>query len=473
LDGKKQKKADNFPFVAYCCGKPMLKERQDDYVYFRCANPDHGRWFAVSIDPSKQSYCSCDWGRSPLMTKDFGNFRLYGGCEVCGARYSIYKEGVQIAFEVQGSKPNEVNEVSAKGLASIWDHLGGISPNIDVDFTIAKSDLTEMIKRICPNIDIRVREILDSARYVSPLGYETKDSHITLHAAEDDFFSFFEQCLKTPKAKVAEEGRYDPAIVGLAEKINGMNKNFVLVDYGCGQGRLIDGLVYIDKKVLALMTYIGVDKDPKCLEASNDAITKSSLKELANSVSLMLQEEFFHTNVKTDYIFAINVLHEIPLIELPTVLHKIESKLRIGGHFVVHEMRELVEGERGFVTWDENDFTTAFKGTSLVPHCHSYETKRDHVPLISVDLIKEEERQVRLVDYVDNCMEMYHSKKHRIGEQLKEIEQNSTATYKSKRFAFLNVLYNNVDRQVRDYEENEKAQRAQKGSNDYRHKRHR
>jgi len=166
MDDKKKKQKSDIPLVAYCCGKPMLKKRQGDHVYFRCANPNHGRWFAMAIDPGKQSYCSCDLGRSPLITKDFGDFRLYGGCRICGARYSVYKEGVQIVFEVQGSKAKEVKQVSAKGMADIWDHVGGIWPHADAKSLFSKEDLTEMIKSIHPNITVRVGKILGSGNVI-------------------------------------------------------------------------------------------------------------------------------------------------------------------------------------------------------------------------------------------------------------------------------------------------------------------
>jgi len=187
MDTKKKQK-NNIPFRAYCCGKPMLKEQRGDYVYFRCANPNHGRWFAVAIDASEQSYCSCDWGRSPLITKDFGDFRLYGGCQYCGARYSVYKEGVEIVFEVQGSNANEVKKVSAKGMASIWDHLGGPWPHTDAKSIFSKQHLADMIKGIRPDITVKVGEISGSGDVIKPSveaeRFERRDIFIC-HASKD------------------------------------------------------------------------------------------------------------------------------------------------------------------------------------------------------------------------------------------------------------------------------------------------
>ena len=156
--GKSEQEKSDISFVAYCCGNPMLKEQRGNHVHFRCANASHGRGFSMSIDPDEQSYCSCAGGGAPLITKDFGDFRFYGGCPYCGARYSVYKEGAQIVFDVQGSKADEVKEVSAEGMALIWDHMGrGPGLGSDAKSIFSQGDLAEMIRGIRPDLTVGVR----------------------------------------------------------------------------------------------------------------------------------------------------------------------------------------------------------------------------------------------------------------------------------------------------------------------------
>ena len=142
-------------FVAYCCGKAMLSRRDGGHVRFRCANPSHGRGFSMAIDPAEQSFCSCASGSSPMPCKDFGDFRLYAGCRQCNSRYSVFKEGAHVVFEVQGSNHKEVEEVSSEGLAKLWDHLGGSragSPQ-----PLAGNTLAEIIKSVRPDITLGVK----------------------------------------------------------------------------------------------------------------------------------------------------------------------------------------------------------------------------------------------------------------------------------------------------------------------------
>lgn len=154
---KKKESEDVTDFVAYCCGKPMLKERKGSHILFRCANAGHGRAFIMAVDPKEQSYCSCDWRHSPMQMRDFGDFRLLGGCQYCSARYSVFKEGANLTFEVQGSDHKEVQEVTAKGIASIWDHWGGPFPEVEASEIFSKESLAEMIKSIRPDITVGVK----------------------------------------------------------------------------------------------------------------------------------------------------------------------------------------------------------------------------------------------------------------------------------------------------------------------------
>jgi len=149
----------------------MLTEKRDNYIHFRCANQGHGRWFSMAIDPKEQSFCSCDCGRSPMQAKDFDDFKLLGGCQYCGARYSVFKEGAKLTFEVQGSDHKEVQEVTAEGIASIWDHYGGPWPEVDSNTIFSKDTFAEMIKSIRPDITVGVK--------VSKSHHISGDSNIT------------------------------------------------------------------------------------------------------------------------------------------------------------------------------------------------------------------------------------------------------------------------------------------------------
>jgi hypothetical protein len=90
-----------------------------------------------------------------MQGKDLGDFRLYAGCRYCGARYSVFKEGAHVVFEVHGSNHKEVQEVSSEGLAELWDHWGG--PREGPPQALAGKTLAEIIKSVRPDITVGVK----------------------------------------------------------------------------------------------------------------------------------------------------------------------------------------------------------------------------------------------------------------------------------------------------------------------------
>jgi hypothetical protein len=154
MPGLDEMKKNDVPFDAYCCGMPMLATKHENFIHFRCGSGTHGRGFRLGTNPSQQSRCSCASGTAPLFQKDFGEFKLLGGCPCCGARYSVFKKGTRFEFEVHGSKAEDVRIVAADGLAAIWDDWGGPRPDRASGGLAAAKDLTELLRVVRPDISI-------------------------------------------------------------------------------------------------------------------------------------------------------------------------------------------------------------------------------------------------------------------------------------------------------------------------------
>jgi hypothetical protein len=290
--------------------------------------------------------------------------------------------------------------------------------------------------------------------YLIHLGFQIDNRKIIEIPVEEDFFSFFVESLKHPESQPAAEGIGDGAIITLSEKIMSMESDFVLVDYGCGEGRLVYGLNCLDGRVLSHLTYIGVDKNTECLEKISKTIKNLDFDKKIKNYELMTPKQFFGEEEKgreTDFVFMINVLHEIPLSDLPGILHRIERKSKVGGNMVIHEMRELVKGELGFVSWEEEDFLEVFKDTTFRVHLHPYETKRS-IPLINAHLTKvmEEPKGIGIRDshalLYYNCTHMYEKKLERVNQQLEAIKKKGN---KPRKYAYLLVLKDNLETQIR------------------------
>lgn len=291
-------------------------------------------------------------------------------------------------------------------------------------------------------LDTEDRKELNS--YLVSLGFQLEGNKIVEIPVEEDFFKFFMESLEHPRSRPAVEGARDGAIITLCEKINGMTSDYTLVDYGCGEGRLVYGLNLIDEKVLSKMSYIGIDKNPDYLESIEKAIKKLGFDEKVKSYNLLSPKQLFERDQLVDFIFLINVLHEIPLIDLAITLKELEWKLRKAGHVLIHEMREFPEGEMGFVSWEPDDFVEAFKETSLKPHIHQYETKSG-IPLINVDVVKMTKKKTDYLRFASNLVRAYDKKVKKIDLQLRDIKKSGV---KSKKYASLLVLRDNIETQL-------------------------
>jgi SAM-dependent methyltransferase len=293
------------------------------------------------------------------------------------------------------------------------------------------------------------KELAELGSYLTPLGLKIEGKSVTAIPSEDDFMTFLAQSLRNPKPVIGAQGERDPAIVTLCEKISSLISEFTLVDYGCGEGRLIYGLISLDQKLLSMMTYIGVDRNVECLKKTRRNISSTGFNKMVKECKLMEPDYFFKMSQAVDFIFMINVLHEIHLHSLIPILIELERKLKKDGHLVIHEMRELTEGELGFVAWQSEDFVRLFENTSFKPYLHPYRTKRG-IPLINADLVKVKDESTEPRVFENNCLDAFNSKIEWVDKELDGIRKEGE---KSKRYAFLLVLKDNVESQLKIFHE--------------------
>lgn len=143
-------KEDNPKFVAYCCGMPMKTTETETHIRFVCATGSHGRWFVMAKHSEEQSQCShMDAG---LLTEDLGCLRLYS-CPQCGARYSVYVEGIKLEAHVQGISAEEVNKVGRETISALWDRLHRMGERNHGNFgSLFKKEVNTVINHVKKDI---------------------------------------------------------------------------------------------------------------------------------------------------------------------------------------------------------------------------------------------------------------------------------------------------------------------------------
>ena len=269
--------------------------------------------------------------------------------------------------------------------------------------------------------------------------------------SNDEFFKFLEECLSEPTPKRAEHGKYDPGVLMISQKLNSEAGNFSIVDFGCGNGRLIYGLKNLDPKVLEKLTYFGIDVNQNYIDECKKKATELQLKKKTKELHILTPDKFFKLEIEVDYIFLIHVIHELKVCDLLGILYDLLYRLKNGGNLMIHEMVELIEGEKDFISYNKDDYYELFDNEGLTVNCYSYSSRRMHIPLITVNLIKKE-NIMEISKFINSIKSALTNKRQRIKNEIKRL-QEKTNNLKTIEYARLMSLFNNLIFQLDEYHE--------------------
>lgn len=153
----------------------------------------------------------------------------------------------------------------------------------------------------------------------------------------------------------------------------------VVVDFGVGQGRFLDGVGIDHPERLPQLDYYAYDKFDTDKETCQTVMSKHNVDKARyfNDVEA-LRAELVRKGGAT-HVLLINVLHEIPPEEWPECFAVIASFLRDGGKLILVEAEELRFGEKpymeGFLVVQEPAVKLLLKADDVrCDHCeHPYE----------------------------------------------------------------------------------------------------
>jgi hypothetical protein len=156
--------------------------------------------------------------------------------------------------------------------------------------------------------------------------------------------SFSADCLCPPEA-VAYKSK-DEQIEQIHKFIApDANRRLTVVDFGAGQGRLLDGLVEsLGDRLAEFISYYAIEQDPRnkeiCTRRVGQYFGDGSVR-----VFYSASELFESVGANADVIVMANVLHEIPIEHWEVVLHDANSLLIASGSLLIVEDTRLPRGE--------------------------------------------------------------------------------------------------------------------------------
>ena len=267
-----------------------------------------------------------------------------------------------------------------------------------------------------------------------------------------DFHAFFEECLRGEKIRPAEEGERDPQLVGLVNSIMNRTDDFVLVDYGCGLGpfiRTLNNLNQAGIEVLDHMHYIGVDVNREYLVHCNKLAKNIKFKQRVRRFQLCDPLKFWNYTILVDYVFLINTLHEISPRYLDKHLSDLLFKLNYTGSIIIHELKQLLLGEKDFITYDEEDIMFLFGGEQLRKwascNIFPFRSKRTEIEMYNAHIVRTKAGFVPMemfsFELEDQFFELLYRKNAKLLHEIENFKNKD-----SRRYAYLITLYKNVSK---------------------------
>jgi len=188
---------------------------------------------------------------------------------------------------------------------------------------------------------------------------------------------FYRQCLRAEVSMLGGRGRGDIQVNSLIGLIMANQGACRIVDFGCGKGRLISELATLDKIMLSTLEYIGLDYETSAAEAT---ARECGLYDTCSAVCFGAFDEAKKWYGTADFVILINVLHEVPLVELPTVVSGATRLSKPNGLLIFHDMEHLVRGERSFIPWEGAEIAQLLRDSGFEASIRTH-TSNSGVPL--------------------------------------------------------------------------------------------
>ncbi|HCZ34830.1 MAG TPA: hypothetical protein DHV26_02765 [Cytophagales bacterium] len=303
--------------------------------------------------------------------------------------------------------------------------------------------------------------LMDNGDITSP-SIETPNKVLTSLIGEDNVDSlenFISSQYEWASIQFALESLFPPAVIPYKEgdvqqsqvkdRLLSSSQPIHILDFGSGKGRIAQEI--IRNQTLASNVYYQALEINK--EYHPELKDLPSQLQLVSNINPHVEREVLDTYEKLnekqynnffDYIFLINVLHEIPLNKWNSVLNALLSSLKEDGHLIILEDQAIPRGENaheyGFLIFDIEEFKILFSRPNQ-PKVYKHENPKYAERLSCVEIPKSSS-----IVNPDTINEALTRKKTNCKTAIKNLRAKKNKTAKDGRQnSFLTQLYANVD----------------------------
>lgn len=262
---------------------------------------------------------------------------------------------------------------------------------------------------------------------------------------------FATECCNEPVTLPAKPGDAQVDIV-----MRSLSEGNLVVDYGAGKGRLFEGLGIDNRHLAESIEYYAYDKDKKdayrCKKVMNAYGSTQDNYFFGDEITILKQK----VSGKADFVYLVNVLHEISPEYWEEVFENTYDLLSDKGKLVIVELEELKIGESpydgSFLMITENAAKTLFDEVNVYkrikPTIYKFEIDKTHVKTTK-ESIKKSVNQI-MKDSHDQIVQI----KNEINDTTTNFKTGIKLTFWLHQFANSTLIFEKMNQEVRgNYEE--------------------
>jgi ubiquinone/menaquinone biosynthesis C-methylase UbiE/DNA-directed RNA polymerase subunit M/transcription elongation factor TFIIS len=206
-----------------------------------------------------------------------------------------------------------------------------------------------------------------------------------------DIKTYLRKSTEPYTSKEAKTAKQDESILSLCKSIN-LKSPKLIIDFGCGQGRLLAALEQVKpKKELANLRYIGVDNNSKALEKCKETFLNLQLPSEARA-SFLSVEYFLSTNYYiADYIIVIFTVHELNVIKIDIYLASLWRMLRRGGRLIIQDSYKPIYKELEYICFSPNEIKSILNICNPIVKLYSIKSGKSRLPIYTLSFKKNTE----------------------------------------------------------------------------------
>lgn len=199
---------------------------------------------------------------------------------------------------------------------------------------------------------------------------------------------YFTSIAKPYNSLDAQSALNDQSILSLCDSII-LDSPKLLIDFGCGQGRLLAALKHTKKDhELVNLHYIGIDADSASLNKCESAFKEQNFPNGARASFLTYDQFTLYNHYLADYIVIVFTIHEMDFLKLDYDLASLWQILRQGGTLLIQDSYAPIHKEIEFICFSPQDIKTIMSQCPNVQINSLTAGKKHNVEVYTILLIK-------------------------------------------------------------------------------------